>query len=193
MNKLIGSAAACAALLCVAAVSSTANAESISVVAIVSDSHTIITQNPQTNPSVISGTESTVSPNSMTVPNDYIEFIVTPTQVGDVSLTVGLIGGYSSLGFDLTTSPGGAVLATGSAGSVIPVSLVGSTDYYLELFSTGGGTGTWGIDINGGAAGTTPLPGALALFAGGLGLFGFVGLRKGRKGRRALTSVAAAA
>jgi hypothetical protein len=70
-------------------------------------------------------------------------------------------------------------------------------EYYIEI------TGLLGSSPNAAYSGqlslsnpplvtTTPLPGALALFAGGLGLLGFAGLRKSRKTGRSLTRVATA-
>jgi len=71
------------------------------------------------------------------------------------------------------------------------IPLTGGT-YFLEVSGTAIGTVSYSgtLDVYPAA---TPLPGALALFAGGLGLLGFTGLRKRRKERGAVASVAAAA
>ena len=86
----------------------------------------------------------------------------------------------------LNCSDSSCVVVGPTAVNNIPdlISLLTGTDYYLELTSGAptDGAGTSSVNIQ-----VTPLPGTIALFAGGLGLLGF-GMR--RKNKQAATRIA---
>jgi hypothetical protein len=141
---------------------------------------------------VVSGTSA------LTYGSDWLEFTVNPSTIGVVTvdvlanfftdapsypnetyqLLVGGVNGASVIGQTTVTN------------TPVQVSLTGGLYYFLELASgapSSPGSSTGSIQVTGGTeeGNFAPLPGALALFAGGLGLLGFAGLRRSRKtGRR---------
>lgn len=117
---------------------------------------------------------------------DYDEFTVAgppPSSSGTVTVDVLFNHSYPGETWQLLqgTAPGtGTVVGSGGATNTpVGVSLVAGDTYFLEFNSTGApspsGANSWAVEV-------TPLPGALLLFAGGLGLLGITGMRK-TKGR----------
>jgi hypothetical protein len=151
------------------------------------------------SPNIVSSTdilETVAGGTALAYAIDWIEFMVSPSTVGTVDVDV-----ISSLPYPNETYQ---VVAGGVNGAVVlgplpalnipePVGLMGGIIYYLEVASAqpnpvGGSQGS--IQVSGTEEGTMPLPGALALFAGGLGLLGFAGLRRSRKTGRGLAPAA---
>jgi hypothetical protein len=140
---------------------------------------------------------------------DWIEFTVAPTSLGSVDIVVndapfGAGPSYPSEMWELVSGTvGGTVIQgpTSAPSTDVLVTLGASTNYFLELvsgsppFSCNGacqGQSPISIAVENAVGPAVPLPGALGLFAGGLGLLGFAGLRKSRKTGRGLTSLATA-
>jgi hypothetical protein len=140
---------------------------------------------------------------------DWIEFTVVPDSAGSVQVTVlaapftnNSVASYQSEYWQLVqvTDNGSLVqspLAVTLSGSSAIVSLLEGVDYFLELQSPGPPLGDTGnspvsIAVQNSNQPATPLPGAIGLFAGGLGLLGFTSLRRTRKTARGSTSIASA-
>jgi hypothetical protein len=148
----------------------------------------------QVNGTLINGSVSGGS--ALVYGSDYVEFDVVPTT--NTTVTVDVLAasdGSPSYPDELWKIVGGPVNYGPFAVTNTPVTLLLRTgfDYFLELAS-----GTPGApDFDGDSQlhikvlAATPLPGAIALFTGGLGLLGFAGMRRNRKVRRDLALGAA--
>jgi len=142
---------------------------------------------------------------------DIFPFLVVPPPAtwnsasDEITLNAGDISGLT-LAIYSGAYPGGTLVA--AAGQYLPPptqiaylpSPTGTIPlffgpYYIEVSGTAVGTTSYGgtLSVELPSSTFTPLPGALALFAGGLGLLGFTGLRKRRKNCDARASVAATA
>jgi hypothetical protein len=116
---------------------------------------------------------------------DFDTFTVNPPAIGQGgTVTVDILSSriYPGETWQLVNvTAGDTVVGTGSPSNAgVPVTLVAGDSYSLEFMSTGmppppGAQNGWSVEL-------TPLPGALLLFAGGLGLLGITGMRK-TKGR----------
>jgi hypothetical protein len=179
MKRYLCSAAGAVALLAAVAMPSVGNASVISVVG----------YGGSTAP-VGSGTQEVgaafIGTSALTYADDYLTFTIAPSNEGGSVQVDDLVLGFAGEVWKLT---GGPVSYGPLAANNVPVSVLLDTGYtYTLAFSSGVPTpGPLGISSY--SLSLAPLPGALALFAGGLGLLGFAGLRKGRKGERPLTSV----
>jgi hypothetical protein len=125
---------------------------------------------------------------------DWEEFSVATGApvVTAVNVTVNGLAMYPSEVWQIVSPNSSSTppIATGTSTSGTQfVSLLTDTTYFLEFQSGAPGAGVtaqsnWAVQV-------TPLPGALLLFAGGLGLLGITGMRKTKISGRLPTSAAA--
>ena len=195
MGKLLCSAAGAAALLAMA-LPSAVNASTLVIVTTASQPSVIITT-AGSGTSKIAGSILDLNSTPLTYANDYIEFFIQPNASNAQAAVNALTGGFPAgttyqiqeqIGLGPKTTVLGPKTANDTTSSLLLVPGVG-IDYFLE-FNTDGGTFGTAPQIGGWSVALTPLPGALALFAGGLGLLGFAGLSRSRKTGRGLAQVA---
>jgi hypothetical protein len=138
----------------------------------------------QVNPSFVAGTlQSTTAPSFL---NDWVEFDVSPSTTGLVNVDVlnNPINGFPSFTaevFRITRDTiDGMVVAGAFAANnnVDSVALHSGVNYFFELQASGvnGPIGQSNFQLT-----TTPLPAAFPLFAGGLGLVGWLARRRKAK------------
>lgn len=184
MRKSLSCAAAGAAFLALCAVPQVASASTITLVAFGG------TGLSASQLSAYGITGNVISPAALDAASDFVEFYLTPA--GPTTVTVQDLAGttFPNEMWEIT-GPG---LSTGlmSANNIptnitIPDGGVGNP-YFLEL--TSDPPLTFGIS-HFSLTTEAPLPGALALFAGGLAMLGASGLRKRKRDRSAISSVAA--
>jgi len=184
MRRLLCSAAATAACLVASAVLSAGNAATVTSLGTSGDVSAITQTSLQTQSGLVTGSSQ------LSYTTDWMKFVIgPPPSAPSTSVTVNFLATliYPGESWQVTTSVGGAPLFSGTANDTpvsSPLSIL--TNYYLEFASAsapgiGGGLSTFSIQVPGSNVNPTPLPGTLALFAGGLGLLGFTGWRKRNK------------
>jgi hypothetical protein len=198
MTRLSSAAVAAALLLAVSAVPAKVNAATVTWMA----DNGITAGN--ITPQVITGSVSSIT--ALSYASDWVEFVVNPSSLSAVTVDVlaNFANGpsYPNEFYQLLSgSVSGATVVGPTAVTNTPnfIGLSTGVLYFLELASGGPstidnlqtvGTSSLSIQVPTGdnEIGPAPLPGALALFAGGLGLLGFAGLRRSRKTGRSLAS-----
>jgi hypothetical protein len=126
---------------------------------------------------------------------DEFDFTLTAPPLNYSTAVIDLTLSGSIKNFVLGVFTSGGVLVEELTDAVSPVfatlgpfDLTAPGSYYVEIAGTAVGSVSYGGSISAikvfpTAPLPTPLPGALGLFAGGLGLLGFAGLRKRSKNR----------
>jgi hypothetical protein len=193
MKKLLCSAAAAAALLCGSALPSSADTCAGTCI-----TTTIPLGN---NPNGASFNDQFIGASGPVTFTDVFNFTLTapPSDYSAAVIDLFLAGGsLNNFTISVVSEPGGAVAAGGlftfSAPTepafvdLGPFDLTAPGSYAITVTGTTNGLVSYGGSIS--TLGETPLPGTLALFAGGLGLLGFAGRRK--RGNNGLTSLATA-
>jgi hypothetical protein len=194
MRILLRSAAAAVCLMASGAVISVAHASTITFVK-ANGSGLVATQ---VTSDLITG--SVAGTTALAYGTDYVEFSVAPTTSTTVEVFNFSIAEYPNEHFELTC---GTLSGAGTGGCGTPISstlvadnssdtdvltLTGGEDYFLQLSSakpsSSGGFSAFTLSVV-----ATPLPGALALFSGGLGLVALTGQRK--RAKRATNRAAA--
>jgi len=189
MQKLCCVAVSAAALLWVSALPSAA-----ATITWVGESGTGLTSQQET-PVKAGGVVQTGG--ALTYATDWMEFFITDALGGTATVDE-LADGFSGEEYEISTSAGGAPITGGgpllATNTPTFITLSTGVDYFLGLSaaapSSGFGSSDFSVQVAAGV--NTPLPGTLALFAGGLGLLGFAGLRKSRKSARFSGSFAGA-
>jgi hypothetical protein len=195
MKKLLCLAATAATLLCVSALPSLAD----------QCSGTCGDPPLGVDPSGATFTDQNIA--NGTVVTDIFDFSLSSppsnysSAVVDLTLSHGVLTNFTISVIDLNTDTvADSGLFTFSAPSqptfvnLGPFNLTAPDSYALEITGTANGLVSYGgavSTVGTGSGGTTPLPGTLALLAGGLGLLGFAGRKK--RGKNSLTSLATAA
>jgi hypothetical protein len=141
--------------------------------------------------SVLLGASVIPSGASTVIPTDasFTETVATPFAVSNgfdltSTETVNIAGSTAIPVFTVTlTEPTPPPVAISVISGVWNETFTLAAGAYSLMFAGTAPVGTSGYtgQITIGAVSTTPIPGALALFASGLGLLGFWGLTKGRK------------
>lgn len=189
MQKLCCVAVSAAALLWVSITPSSANP----IISFVAEGSAVMNGSQET-PTLIGGTAA--SSGALTYGTDWVEFVISGAA-GATATVDELANGFVGETFEIATSAGGAPLG----GLPLPAdndpvffTLSTGVDYFLGLSApkplSGFGRSDYSVSVTGGV--DTPIPGTLALFAGGLGLLAFAGLRRGRKSARFSGSFAGA-
>ena len=160
MKRLIGSAVISSALLAASAIPSAATTTTIADIG--------------GNASVMTTYDTTYSftlPHTELVAISGVEFNIDPFSV--------TLSGPSSMNFTYTPTPGPDIAASFSGSADLTAGI-----YSLLITGTGDAPGSPYSVYNGQVTGLvtpTPIPGALALFGGGLGFIGLWGWNKRRK------------
>jgi hypothetical protein len=187
MKMWLYSLGASAMLLSPLAYSSVAGATTLSQV---TTTGSVTFNSAISNPSELQGGVSGTT--QLSYATNYEEFLVGGTNSsGAVNVDILSTNPYPGETWQLVQgTAGGTVVATGTPSNAeVGVTLVAGDDYFLEFNSTGapnspGAQNGWSVEV-------TPLPGALLLFAGGLGLLGMTGMRKAKMSGRLPTSAVA--
>jgi hypothetical protein len=190
MKMRLNFAAASAVFVSVLAYSAVAGATTLTQVAV--NGSVTSAETPGTSASLLSGNIQGKA--ALGFSTDWEEFSVTTGApvVTAVNVTVNGIAMYPSEVWQIVSPNSSSTppIASGSSTSGTQfVSLLTDTTYFLEFQSSAPGAGVtaqsnWAIQV-------TPLPGALLLFAGGLGLLGMTGMRKAKMSGRLPTSAVA--
>jgi len=188
MKKLLSFAAAGAALLSVCAAPGVASAATITLVTSNGTNMSALQVGLQGIGGFVDGTTA------LSFSSDWVEFYVTPAGT-NTTVTVDDLAGalYPGEQWEIT-GPGLSIGAESANDTPTPIAIPFSgiaNDYYLRLASsaptvTDGGSSNFSLTVPLGSGTQTPLPGALALFAGGLGLLGATALRRSKKVGRSL-------
>jgi len=189
MRKILSFAAAGAAYLALCAAPETASATTITLV---NSNGTGLTAIQATAQSIGGGV---VGSTALSTVSDWVEFYLTPADtttvtVDDLANTHYPNEEWQIVGPGLNT---GLIAANNVPTAVVIPDAGVANDYYLELTSgtpTTFGISSFSLTVPLSSGTQTPLPGALVLFAGGLGLLGATGLRKSKKTGRSLQAAA---
>jgi hypothetical protein len=190
----------------VAAVALVASVATGSAATLVSDGAVGDVSINTTSPISIIGQVATAGTDSLAYGADYEEFSVTPPgiSVSGNTITVSLLtaANWTDFGWGLfnenPNALGATPVVTGNQGIANVTLSNPPADYFLAFTSDGNACATRGgcadnfSVVLGTDAVFTPLPGTLALLAGGLGLIGFAGRKRRQKSQVSLGSFSAA-
>ena len=134
---------------------------------------------------------------ALTYASDWMEFYIGGTT-GGTALVDELGNGFLDEMYEISTSAGGSPITGGgpylATNTPTFITLSTGVDYFLGLSAAPplSGFGSSDFSVYVADVAKSPLPGTLVLFAGGLGLLAFAGLRKSGKSSRFSRSFAGA-